>query len=163
MRVRAQTAPSTANSQAFCPAVYERAYLIRARHILKYSLALGSVERHNERLEWRRLRGGGRAVAHVSGRRLVAALFGLFVGIMIAACSSSGYCTSSSSSHSENAPSLQDLYATRLSKDYQSLDRGVLSYSPIRSLPTGTTVPFEVTVTDVGRGPQYAGSLPLAA
>lgn len=52
------------------------------------------------------------------------------------------------------APSAQSLYATKLRQDYQSLDRGVLTYTPIGHLKTGATTLFEVMVTDVGRGTQ---------
>ena len=50
----------------------------------------------------------------------------------------------------------QDVYVARLRKDEQSLDRGVLTYSPIGSLKAADTTQFEVVVTDVGRGPQHA-------
>jgi len=46
------------------------------------------------------------------------------------------------------------IYKTKLLKDYESLDRGVLSYSPIENLKTAATIRFEVSVTDIGRGPQ---------
>ena len=36
----------------------------------------------------------------------------------------------------------------------QALDRGVLAYSPIRSLKTGASTTFDVAITDVGRGAQ---------
>jgi hypothetical protein len=48
----------------------------------------------------------------------------------------------------------QDLYVATLLKDYRSLDRGVLTYSPIGSLQTGASVEFSVKVLDVGKGPQ---------
>ena len=50
--------------------------------------------------------------------------------------------------------SAQNIYAARLHNDEQSLDRGVLTYSPIGSLKTATTTQFTVIVTDVGRGAQ---------
>jgi hypothetical protein len=53
-------------------------------------------------------------------------------------------------------PAQQQLYTATLLKDYESLDRGVLSYSPIGSLKTAATAQFEVTVTDTGKGPQLA-------
>jgi predicted RNA-binding protein with TRAM domain len=43
-----------------------------------------------------------------------------------------------------------------LKRDVQAFDRGVLAYSPIASLKTGTSTTFDVTVTDVGRSAQEA-------
>jgi hypothetical protein len=74
-----------------------------------------------------------------------------------ASASSSGSASSSASasaSSSEAGSSEQVIYKTKLLKDIQSLDRGVLSYSPIESLKTAATIQFEVSVTDIGRGPQ---------
>jgi hypothetical protein len=48
----------------------------------------------------------------------------------------------------------QDIYTARLRQDEQSLDRGVLTYSPIGTIKTTVTTQFEVVVTDVGRGLQ---------
>jgi hypothetical protein len=48
----------------------------------------------------------------------------------------------------------QDIYRARLHGDEQSLDRGVLTYSPMASLETAAITQFKVVVTDVGRGPQ---------
>lgn len=60
-----------------------------------------------------------------------------------------------SSGNPGSAPqSAQQLYVARLSRDRQSLDRGVLAYSPIRKLATAATRQFRITVTDVGNGPQ---------
>jgi hypothetical protein len=52
--------------------------------------------------------------------------------------------------------SQQALYTARLFKDYQSLDRGVLSYTKLGSLKTAATISFKVAVTDTGRGEQTA-------
>jgi len=41
-----------------------------------------------------------------------------------------------------------------LQQDVQSLDRGLLAYSPISKLKTGASTEFDVVVTDIGRGPQ---------
>jgi hypothetical protein len=51
-------------------------------------------------------------------------------------------------------PSPQSIYKAILRQDMQSLDRGVLAYSPLNKLKTGAATEFEVTVTDVGRGRQ---------
>lgn len=64
--------------------------------------------------------------------------------------------TPTSSSPSESG---QSLYVARLMEDEQSLDRGVLLYSPIGNLNTGAMREFSVIVLDVGRGPQH-GQVP---
>ncbi len=51
-------------------------------------------------------------------------------------------------------PSLQNIYTAALQHDKASLDRGVLTYTPINRLKTATSSVFKVMVTDVGRGPQ---------
>jgi len=53
-------------------------------------------------------------------------------------------------------PSDQELYTATLGRDVQSLDRGVLTYSPIRTLKTAATTEFKIRVIDVGRGPQHS-------
>ena len=53
-------------------------------------------------------------------------------------------------------PTPQDVYKAMLGRDLQSLDRGLLAYSPISSLKTGTSTEFDVLVKDIGRGPQSA-------
>lgn len=50
--------------------------------------------------------------------------------------------------------SRQSIYTATLQHDKESLDRGVLTYSPINRLKTATSKTFKVVVTDVGRGPQ---------
>lgn len=92
-------------------------------------------------------------MAYVSRRRLVAALVSILFIILLAGCGGAPETTSPPNSGS-HAPSQQDLYRAELAKDYQSLDRGVLSYSQLGSPKTAVTTQFEVTVTDVGRGPQ---------
>ena len=101
-------------------------------------------------------------MARISGRsvRLIAS----FVAVLVIAGGIAAYFVralayhsvpeSSSASRSESAdpgPG-QDIYAARLRQDEQSLDRGVLAYSPIGSLKTAAITQFEVVVTDVGRG-----------
>jgi hypothetical protein len=54
----------------------------------------------------------------------------------------------------KSAPSAQDIYKAMLGRDRQSLDRGLLAYSPIGTLKTGASTDFEVIVVDIGRGPQ---------
>jgi hypothetical protein len=112
-------------------------------------------------------------VAHTSRRGLFAALAGTILVILPAACVSSVSHPGTPAVHvSPTAPSgtggptrygaaapskqesEQELYAAKLSRDRQSLDRGALSYSPIGRLKTGSATRFRVTVTDVGRGPQ---------
>ena len=51
-------------------------------------------------------------------------------------------------------PSEQDIYAAALRQDLQSLDVGVLTYSPIRSLETSATTDFKAVVTDIGQSPR---------
>jgi hypothetical protein len=93
-------------------------------------------------------------MAHTSHRRLVVTLVGIMLIILAAGCShtsavSSGIATA-------GAAPQQTLYVARLLADRRALDRGVLSYSRIGSLATATTASFEVTVIDVGNGPQLA-------
>ena len=58
------------------------------------------------------------------------------------------------SSPQASPTSEQDIYTATLLKDEKSLDRGVLTYSRIRSLKTAAMTQFKVVVTDIGRGPQ---------
>lgn len=60
------------------------------------------------------------------------------------------------SSDSGASVSQQALYTAGLLHDYQSLDRGVLSYTKVQSLKTAATLLFKITVTDAGRGKQLA-------
>jgi hypothetical protein len=48
----------------------------------------------------------------------------------------------------------QDIYKARLRGDEQSLDRGVLTYSPMTGLKAAAVTQFKVVVTDIGRGAQ---------
>lgn len=49
----------------------------------------------------------------------------------------------------------QSVYAAALQNDRASLGRGVLTFTPINRLKTGTSSFFEAVVTDVGRASQY--------
>ena len=49
-------------------------------------------------------------------------------------------------------PSNQQIFTMKLLKDDQTLDRGVLSYSDIATMPVRQTTTFYVHVTDVGKG-----------
>lgn len=102
-------------------------------------------------------------MAYGSRRRPVAALASSLFILVAAGCSGYGSGGGSTASpapvpprNGAAAPSQQDLYRAVLLKDLQSLDRGVLTYSQTGNPKTGTTIQFEVTVTDVGRGPQLS-------
>jgi hypothetical protein len=114
--------------------------------------ASGSVKREAQARLSRSTEGEG-TVVHVSRRRLVTASLGLLLVTLAAGCSSSPIAAGSSGS-GVKAQSEQQLYVARLTRDRQSLDRGVLSYSQLGTLNTAATTQFEVTVTDVGHGPQ---------
>jgi hypothetical protein len=80
-------------------------------------------------------------------RRLAAAvLAALLVGVSAAACSSSP-----SSTGSRSTKSGQQIFNTKLDNDLNSLDQGVLTYTPLRTIETGAPTYFDVWVTDIGK------------
>ncbi len=95
-------------------------------------------------------------MTYVSRRCLATASLGLLLVALAAGCSNSQSPNSSagSSGTGAEAQSQQQLYVAKLTRDRQSLDRGILSYSHLGALNTAATTQFEVTVTDVGTGPQ---------
>jgi hypothetical protein len=95
-------------------------------------------------------------MTHISHRRLVVTLVGIMLIILAAGCGGSSTIPSGTATATSGAEPPQTLYAARLLADRRALDRGVLSYSRIGGLATATTASFEVTVTDVGNGPQLA-------
>ena len=101
----------------------------------------------------------GRSVTLVAKFVAVFMIAGVIAGVIAAHFIQTAVRPSTSEPVSAPAPGSgpgQDIYAARLRKDEQSLDRGVLTYSPIGSLKTAAKTQFEVVVTDVGRGPQHA-------
>jgi hypothetical protein len=93
------------------------------------------------------------------------------IGALTAACSGSGGALSSAGSGSTAASSAAPadlpvvapatnppLKSVILAEDYNALDRGVLTYTPLRTLPVGVSAEFHVTVVDVGRGAQLTSA-----
>ncbi len=78
-------------------------------------------------------------------------LAAIFIGILITACSSSSSATSSSAA----APATgQQHFVAKLESDDHTLDRGILTYTVLNTLYTSQQVDFNVSVFDVGKGPQ---------
>jgi hypothetical protein len=91
-------------------------------------------------------------------RIAIGAVIGL--GLLTAACSSSA---SNEATPSSPPPPVAVVPATnpaalptsaQLAGQYSALDRGMLTYSPLKTLRAGTPVELHVTVIDVGQGPQ---------
>jgi hypothetical protein len=99
------------------------------------------------------------------------------ISVLIAACSSSsGGVSSGSSSQAAAAPAppmvvpatnpgvpvapiaRQQLRNARTAANYSALDRGILIYTPLRTLQTGAPAELDVTVIDIGRGTQLTSA-----
>lgn len=63
-----------------------------------------------------------------------------------------------SSSASPTPIAGQQLHSAKMADDYRALDRGILTYSPLKTLHTGVLVELNVTVIDIGRGPQLTSA-----
>lgn len=96
------------------------------------------------------------------------ALAALLGGVLVTACASSGSVesssetpnTSSRGSHANVAGNGQVFVVTRLRQDYSALDRGVLAYTPIKTLETGQSTSLYAFVTDIGkRAPKQTASV----
>jgi len=83
-------------------------------------------------------------------------LAAIFIGALIAACGSAS--NSSSSSSTSAAPSEQQLFISKLESDDRALDRDILTYTALTTLYTGEQVDFNVSVIDVGKGPQLTSA-----
>lgn len=93
------------------------------------------------------------------------ALAALLGGVLVTACASSESSsetpiTSSRGSHANVAGNGQVFVVTRLRQDYSALDRGVLAYTPIKTLETGQSTSLYAFVTDIGkRAPKQTASV----
>jgi hypothetical protein len=80
-------------------------------------------------------------------------------GVLVAACGSSGSTGNGTGEATPTPPTPpaaanengQVFLATRLRADYSELDRGVLAYSPLKTLKTGQFTEFDAWVTDIGK------------
>jgi Superinfection immunity protein len=77
------------------------------------------------------------------------ALAAAVIALLSAACSSAAPPRAAS-----DLPSNQQIFTMQLLKDDRALDRGVLSYSDVTTMPVRQTTTFYVHVTDVGKGQQ---------
>ena len=87
------------------------------------------------------------------------------IGVLTAACSSSSSSSTGSAAPPAVAPATnpgipaapiadQQLHSTKTTANYNTLDRGILAYTPLKILHTGVAVGFSITVIDIGRGSQ---------
>jgi hypothetical protein len=102
--------------------------------------------------------------------RCIAMVTATSIGALTASCSGSGAASgpgSGSTATSSAVASVQPFVAPAtnpplksviLAEDYNALDRGVLTYTPLRTLPVGVPAEFHVTVVDVGRGAQLTSA-----
>ena len=76
------------------------------------------------------------------------ALAAVSTALLAGACSAAGHAT-------PPLPGLgPQIFTMRLAHNHPRLDRGVLTYSELTTLQVRQAAPFEVQVTDVGRGPE---------
>ena len=101
------------------------------------------------------------------------------ISILIAACTSSSSSSSSSGGSTSQAAAApappmvapatnpgvpaapiarQQLHGARTAANYSALDRGILIYTPLKTLQTGAPVELDITVIDIGRGPQLTSA-----
>jgi hypothetical protein len=103
-------------------------------------------------------------------RRCIAIVAATSIGILAAAC---GGTPASTTGEAPPAPAVapatnpgipaapiagQQLHSTRTAKNYSALDRGILIYTPLKTLQTGVPVELSITVIDIGRGPQLTSA-----
>lgn len=105
-------------------------------------------------------------------RRCIAMMAAISIGVLTAACSSS---SSNSSSSGTAAPPVvapatnpeiippapiagKQLHSTKTAADYGALDRGRLTYTPLKSMQPGEVVALNIAVIDIGRGPQLTSA-----
>jgi hypothetical protein len=120
---------------------------------------------------------GGEQMSRGS-RRCIAIVAATSISILIAACSSSSSSAPRRSitvtASAASVPPLvapatnpgvpaapiarQQLHSARTAANYSALDRGMLIYTPLRTLQTGAPVELDVTVIDIGRGPQLTSA-----
>lgn len=103
--------------------------------------------------------------------RCIAMVTATSIGALTAACSGSGGAVSSAGAGSTAASSAAPadlpvvapatnppLKSVILAEDYNALDRGVLTYTTLTTLPVAVSAEFHVTVVDVGRGAQLTSA-----
>jgi hypothetical protein len=105
-------------------------------------------------------------------RRHVSMMAAISIGVLAAACSSSSSSPSSGSSAvapPEVAPAANpvipaapvaatELRNTKTVTNYSALDRGLLTYTSLKTLRTGVPVALDITVIDIGRGLQLTSA-----
>jgi hypothetical protein len=92
---------------------------------------------------------------------VIAAIAGVFLatGLSVSGCSGSGAPDTDTGATVGAGASVipqQTVYSAALQDDIAVLDRGVLTYTPINRLKTGTSSSFEAVVTDVGGTSQFS-------
>jgi len=104
-------------------------------------------------------------------RRCIAIVAATSIVALTAACSSSSASSTGESIASASSAPLavapatspgipaapiagRQLHSTRTAADYGALDRGILTYTPLKTLHTGVAVELSITVIDIRRGPQ---------